>query len=269
MSDKLSSALFAGVVTHARLRPLQHRLAYRVSSLLLDLDELDDLNGRLRLFSVDRFNLFSFHSKDRSDGSGGSLRNQIERSIAAAHVAWDGGPIRLLTMPRILGWSFNPLSVFFCYRRSGEVAAILWQVDNTFGERHGYFIPVEDQQSGEIRQSCAKCFYVSPFMDMNLKYDFRVRPPGETFSIVINVSDENGVVLNAHHHGKRIELTDRALLSAFAALPLQTLSVAGGIAWEAWKIWWKGVTIRRRPRPPPKSISIVSTPLHGSRGPTE
>ena len=269
MRDKLSSALFSGVVTHARLRPRQHRLAYRVSSLLLDLDELECLNGRLRLFSVDRFNLFSFHSKDRSDGTGGNLRNQIERSMAAAGVACDGGPIKLLTMPRILGWSFNPLSVFFCYRRSGDVAAILWQVDNTFGERHGYFIPVDDQQTGEIRQSCDKCFYVSPFMDMNLKYEFRVRPPGEAFSIVINASDENGVVLNAHHHGKRVELTDRALLAAFAALPLQTLSVAGGIGWEAWKIWWKGVKVRRRPCPPLQGISIVSTASHGSRGTTE
>ena len=269
MSNNLGSALFSGVVTHARLRPRQHRLAYRVSSLLLDLDELDGLDRRLRLFSVDRFNLFSFYSKDRSDGSGGSLRNQIERSMAAAHVAWDGGPIRLLTMPRILGWSFNPLSVFFCYRRSGEVAAILWQVDNTFGERHGYFIPVSDQQSGEIRQSCDKCFYVSPFMDMDLKYDFRVRPPGETFSIVINASDANGIVLNAHHRGKRVELTDRALLSVFASLPLQTLSVAGGIGWEALKIWWKGVAIRRRPSPSLQGISIVSAAAHDSRGTSE
>ena len=126
-----------------------------------------------------------------------------------------------------------------------------------------------NQQTGEIRQSCDKCFYVSPFMDMELKYEFRVRPPGETFSIIINASDATGVVLNAHHHGKRVELTDSALLRTFAALPLQTLSVAGGIGWEALKIWWKGVAIRRRPRPPLQSISIVSTASHGSRGTTE
>ena len=133
----LASALYPGAVTHHRLRPKEHRLAYRIWSMLIDLDELDQLDRSLRFFSVNRFNLFSFHARDRGDRSGRDLKAQVEEAMRAGGVEPDGGPIRLLTMPRLLGYAFNPLSIYFCHRRDGEVAAILWEVDNTFGERHG------------------------------------------------------------------------------------------------------------------------------------
>lgn len=257
MSGYLASALYAGHVTHARSRPRVHRLAYDIWSLLIDLDEVPLLASRFRLLSIDRFNLFSFHSKDRGDGSGGDLRAQVEAHMTAAGLAPDGGRILLLTMPRVLGWSFNPLSVFFCYRKSGELSAILWEVDNTFGERHGYLIPAGPAEAGgEIRQTCAKSFYVSPFMDMQLSYAFRVRPPAETFSIHIEAADENGSVLTARHLGRRHELTDRALLRAFLSVPFQTLRVLGGIHWEALKIWRKGIRLRDRPPPPEALVSF-------------
>jgi uncharacterized protein len=248
MTTLTASALFPGNVTHARLRPRAHTMAYRISSLLLDLDELDALHQKLRLFSIDRFNIFSFYSKDRGDGSGRPLREQIEGHMRSAGLIADGGPIRVLTMPRVLGWSFNPLSVFFCYRRSGEIDAVFWEVDNTFGERHGYLIPA----------TAFDGFYVSPFLDMNLVYDFRVRPPGDTFSIVIQASDAEGLMLTACHTGKRIELTDRALLQLFLTLPYLTLKVTGGIAWEALKLWSKGIAIRPRPPPPTEPVSIIT-----------
>ena len=262
MSEPLhsASALYVGPVSHARLRPQPHALTYRIFSLLLDLDELDALDRRLRLFSVGRFNLLSFYPRDRGDGSSQSLRTQVESHMRRAGLEPDGGPIRLLTMPRVLGWSFNPLSVFFCHRRSGELSAILWEVDNTFGERHGYLIPVTDTTGGEIRQTCAKSFYVSPFMDMNLGYAFRVRPPAETLSIVIEVSDAEGLMLTARQLGRRVELSDRALLGAFLRLPLQTLRVLGGIHWEALKIWLKGIGLRSRPSPPDELVSIEVQP---------
>lgn len=257
MSGPLTSALYAGHVTHARVRPRQHRLAYDIWSLLIDLDELPALARRFRLLSIDRFNLFSFNARDRGDGSGRDLRAQVEAHMAAAGLVADGGRILLLTMPRVLGWAFNPLSVFFCYRRSGEMAAILWEVDNTFGERHGYLIPAcGAEDDGELRQTCAKRFYVSPFMDMDLTYTFGVRPPGERFSIRIEAADAEGAVLIARHAGRRHELSDRALLAAFAALPLQTLRVLGAIHWEALKIWRKGVALRERPPPPATLVSI-------------
>lgn len=257
MSQPLRSALYPGTVSHHRRRPREHRLAYRIWSMLIDLDELDELDRRLKLFSVDRFNLFSFHRTDRGDGSGVDLRAQVEGAMRAAGIAPDGGAIRLFTMPRLLGWSFNPLSVFFCHRRDDSLAAILWEVDNTFGERHGYLIPVEAGASGDIRQRCAKALYVSPFMDMNLDYDFAVLPPADIFRLAIAVSDAEGVLLTAHQHARRVELDDRALLRLFFAIPLLNLRVVAGIHWEALKLWLKGVKLRPRPAPPAQAVSVV------------
>ncbi len=177
MTPPLASALFPGHVTHARFKPKSHKLAYRIYSLLLDLDELDLLHRKLRFFSVDRFNLFSFHRKDRGNGSTADLRRQIETAMIAAGIVADGGPIRLLTMPRLLGWAFNPLSLFFCYGRDMSLKAILWEVDNTFGERHSYLIPAEMCEDDEVVQRCDKAFYVSPFMDMELRLCFPRRAP--------------------------------------------------------------------------------------------
>lgn len=259
LAAPLTSGLYPGHVTHRRVRPREHRLAYDIWSMLIDLDELDALDRRLRLFSVDRFNLVSFRRADRGDGSG-ALRVRIEAEMAAAGVAPDGGPIRLLTMPRVLGRAFNPLSIFFCHRRSGEVAAILWEVDNTFGERHGYLIPVEAGADGVIRQSCDKGFYVSPFMDMALTYRFRVTPPGETFALVIEVSDAEGPVLTARHLARRIEMSDRALVRLVLASPFQALKVLAGIHWEAAKLFLGGLRLRARPAPPARLVTVVTPP---------
>jgi DUF1365 family protein len=255
-----ASGLYPGHVTHRRHKPRDHRLAYRIWSMLIDIDELDALDRRLRLFSVDRFNLVSFRRADRGDRSG-ALRGWIEAEMRAAGLVPDGGPIRLLTMPRVLGRAFNPLSIFFCHRRSGAVAAILWEVDNTFGERHGYLIPVADGgggPDGEIRQRCDKGFYVSPFLDMALTYRFRVSPPGATFSLVIDVDDADGPVLTARHHARRVEATDAALLRLVLASPFQALRVVGGIHWEALKLWLGGLRLRARPAPPAAPVTVVS-----------
>lgn len=257
MTQNFQSALFPGHVTHARLRPKVHKLAYKIYSLLLDLDELEALDVKLKLFSLDRFNLFSFYRQDRGDGSATSLRLQVERAMDVAGVTPDGGAIRLLTMPRMAGWAFNPLSVFFCYNRGGEIVAILWEVDNTFRQRHGYMIPVDDAESGRIVQSCDKAFYVSPFMDMRLRYEFEVTPPTDKLAIRINSFDDEGLLLTARHQAHRVELTDGALLRAFFAIPFLTLKVVGGIHWEALKIWLKGIGLHKRPAPPETSITSV------------
>ena len=257
MTGIFKSALFPGHVTHARLRPKEHKLAYKIYSLLLDLDELDVLHRRLRLFSVNRFNLFSFCEKDRGNGSATSLRAQIEDAMRSTGMKPDGGAIRLLTMPRILGWSFNPLSIFFCYNREDRLTAILWEVDNTFKQRHGYMIPVEAEQGERIVQTCDKAFYVSPFMDMKLRYEFEVQPPADKLAVRINTFDDEGLVLTARHLARRVELSDMALLRAFFAIPFLTLRVVGGIHWEALKIWAKGIKLRKRPSPPQDPISHI------------
>lgn len=264
------SALFHGQVTHVRSRPKRHALAYPIVSLLVDLDELDALDRGLRLFSVGRFNLLSFAPRDRGDGSATPLKAQVEAAMRAAGVEPDGGPVHLLTMPRVLGFAFNPLSVFFCHGRDGALRAILWEVDNTFGQRHGYMIPVTATEAdGSVRQSCHKAFYVSPFMDMDLRYAFRVTPPGDALAIAIDVSDRDGVVLRARHLARRVEISDGAAARAFLAFPFLALRVVAGIHWEALKIWLKGVRPRARPAPPSAPVTFVPAahPLdqeHGS-----
>ncbi|HEV7305377.1 DUF1365 domain-containing protein [Ensifer sp.] len=254
-----SSAIYVGEVMHARHRPRRHRLRYNVFSLLIDLAELEELDGGLRLFGHNRRALFSFHDGDHGDGKVGGLRNWVDAQLAEAGVDPAGLRIRLLCYPRILGYVFNPLTVYFCVTSSGEVRAILYEVCNTFNERHTYVIPVAPGQDGRIRQACAKELYVSPFVPMNCRYDFRVDPPAENVRVIINESDREGPLLRAIFSGRRVELSDRRLLSLFLGYPLMTFKVIGGIHWEALKIWTKGIPVHRhRKAEKPVAITIVS-----------
>ncbi len=137
----LASALYVGRVRHHRFRPKPHALAYRVFWMLLDLDEIDAIARGSRLFSRNRFNLYAFRDADYGDGSGRPLKAQLAEALAAAGIDWDGATARLLTMPRILGYAFNPLSTYFCYARDGELRATVYEVHNTFGETHSYVAP--------------------------------------------------------------------------------------------------------------------------------
>ena len=164
---------------HRRFRPKRHRLRYRVFWLLLDLDELESLGTRLKLLRFERPGLASFYRADHGDGSARDLRVQVEAQLAAAGIEFDGGPVRLLCMPRIFGYGFNPLSIYFCYRRDGSPAALVYQVHNTFGQRHSYAARIAAADGKTVAQEGAKTFYVSPFMAMDMRYMFRVGLPDE------------------------------------------------------------------------------------------
>lgn len=250
-----ASALYFGEVVHARLRPRRHRLRYRVFALLVDLDELKHL--RLRLLSHNRFNLFSLHDRDHGPGEAAPLRGHVERQLAAAGIPIDGGPIRLLCSPRVLGYVFNPLSLYFCHRADGTLAAVLYEVSNTFGERHSYLIPAAPAADGTVRQSCPKRFHVSPFIAMAMTYHFRLAVPAESLSLRIRETDAEGTLLAASLTGRRAALTDRTLARAFLACPLLTLKVIAGIHWEALRLWLKGVPLHDRPPPPPRPVTVI------------
>jgi DUF1365 family protein len=248
------SALYIGSVMHRRMAPRPHRLRYRAFWLLIDLDETDALD-RLRLFSRDRFNLVSFHERDHGDGKG-RLRAYVERTLTEHSVDWDGGRIALLCMPRILGYVFNPLSIYFCYRPDGSLAALLYEVRNTFGQMHSYLLPVATR-TGLVHQHCAKAFYVSPFLGMDLTYDFRVAPPSDKVSVVVSAASPRGPVLVASVVGARRRLSDRALALALLTQPLLTLKVVGAIHWEALKIWLKGIPLEPRPTAPAHPVTAM------------
>ena len=258
----LPAALVAGPVMHQRLKPLRHRLRYRVFSLLVDLDELPVLHARLRCWSLDRFNLFSLRQADHGPPGDGGLRERIDRLLGDAGFA-RGGPVQLLTMPRVLGYAFNPLSVYFCHAPGGGLQALLYEVNNTFGERHHYLIgvPAQDADATLIEQRCDKHMHVSPFLPMDMHYRFRIRPPAADgtrgLSIGVDVHDADGLVLAARYDATPRPLADRALVAALFTHPLLTLKVIAGIHWEALRLWTKGARVHRQPATPAPPLTIV------------
>ena len=262
------SALYTGVVMHQRLRPKRHRLSYRMYSLLLDLDELPALARRLRLFSLNRFNLFSLHERDYGDlanpaSAVGGLRGHVDRQLQDAGLP-AAARVCLLTMPRILGYAFNPLSVYFCHAPDGALQTLIYEVNNTFGERHSYLIPVDAgvREGERIVQRCAKRFRVSPFLAADLHYVFRIEAPrsqDNAMSIGVVANDGVGALLNARFDATRQELVDASLARVFFSHPLLTLKVVAAIHWEAIRLVLKGVRLQGRPAAPAGPLTIVKT----------
>jgi DUF1365 family protein len=224
---------------------------------LLDLDELPVLDGTLKLFSCNRFNLMDFRETDHLDGSTTVLKAQVERILIEGGFE-GGGRARLLCMPRILGSVFNPLSVYFCETAAGRLQAILYEVNNTFGQRHSYLLKAGDA-GAEVRHGTEKRFYVSPFNDLAMRYDFRVVPPGDLaderpLSVRIDVYDAVGLLMTAAFVGERQPLTDKTLTAAWLRHPLLMAKVVGAIHWEALKLWLKGM--RFIPRPPAPALPV-------------
>ncbi len=226
--------------------------------MLFDLDELPDLSARLRLFSHNRFNAFSFYDADHGDGSGQPLRPYVEGLMGQAGLSSVGGKIRLLCMPRIFGHVFNPLSIYYGYGPDGDLMAMLYEVNNTFGQRHTYLIPKDASQGELVQQSCAKDFHVSPFMDMDIVYDFRMGPPGPTIATTVNGRTGGGdPMIFASFTGRRRELSDGALLRVLLAFPFLTLGVVVAIHWEAVKMLAKGLRLRAGPPAPRAGVTLV------------
>jgi DUF1365 family protein len=255
--SNFASGLYFGEVVHQRFAPRRHRLRYRMFQGLFDLDELPSLGRKLRFFSHNRGNVFSFYDSDHGGATGGSLRSYIEDLLSQAGLRADGGRIALLCMPRILGFVFNPLSIFYCYGDHGKLISIVYEVNNTFGQRHSYLIPVDSPDYDGVCQACKKDFYVSPFMDMEMTYKFRLSLPGTTLTTSIDGSHASGApLIFASFTGVRRRFSDGTLLSALVTYPFLTLGVVVAIHWEAVRLLAKGLRLRRRPTPP-QSVTIV------------
>jgi DUF1365 family protein len=233
-----NSAIYEGFVMHRRLRPRHHAFKYRVFCLLLDLDELEGLDRRSRLFRWNRRGLLSFQDRDHGAGQG-DLRAWLDGKLAAAGIVADG-PRRVLCYPRLFGYVFNPISVWFCHRAGGGLAAIVYEVHNTYDERHSYVLRVGNDDA-VVRQQAAKAFYVSPFLSMDCAYNFRIRPPGEDVMVAINETEAGQPILTATFSGKRKPLTDTALLGVLLRHPLMTVKIIAAIHYEAVRLMWKGV----------------------------
>lgn len=236
-----ASALYFGSVMHRRVKPREHTLRYSVFSMLVDLDELPALSNRLRLFGHNRAAVFGFYDRDHGDGVAGGLRHWVESRLAAADCSLDGGSIKLLCYPRIFGYAFNPLSVYYCFDRDGRLAVLLYEVCNTFGERHTYVIPAAAGEDEVLRHQCAKEMYVSPFIPMACHYKFAMTMPDQTLSVTIDEHDEEGRLLVASFKARRKPISDAMLAQALVRFPLMTLKVTAAIHWQALKLWLKGI----------------------------
>ena len=244
-----AASLYVGNVMHARLKPMGHRFSYRVMSLLIDLDRLDEANAQSKLFGVNCAALYSFRESDHGDRDGSSLRAYVQREAAAKGIDLSGGRVQLLCYPRLLGYTFNPLSVYFCTRADGELALLIYEVRNTFGDIHSYVMPVQpgETSAAGIRQEQDKLFYVSPFIDMAMRYYFRVSPPGDDVKLRILETDADGPLLAATFNGDHRPLNGPTLAAMFAALPMVTFKIIAAIHWEALRLWIKGATFVPRP----------------------
>ncbi|MGB0664002.1 MAG: DUF1365 domain-containing protein [Pontibacterium sp.] len=256
--EELNSRLYWGQVMHHRFGDKPHRFIYQVFSALIDLDELSQLN-RVKGFSVNRFNLFSFYEKDYGNGRDhhSSLKQNIEQLLASQGLEEASHHIKLLCYPRILGFVFNPLSVYFCHDAQQRLKAVVYEVSNTFGERHSYVFAV-DGTSNVLRHSCPKLFFVSPFMQQEADYHFRIQPPADKVAVCIRETGPQGALLNASFTGKAKAFTGKQLLASFVKYPLMTLKVFSGIHWEAFHLWRKGYTLYKHSRKTTPAITLMS-----------
>ena len=255
MTEKMKSCLYSGAVIHRRLGNHSHYLKYRVFSFLIDLDELSQLDKQLSLFAWNRWNAISFWEKDYGDGSGQPLKDYALSLCDKAGCKADLQRVEILCYPRLWGYTFNPLSIYFCYDRDDRLSSIIYEVTNTYGERHSYILPQNADQFPQHR--CAKKLYVSPFLPMEAEYQFRIVKPDDKVSVAIRQKSSNGDGLNAVFAGKRQSITDSALAWNIIKNPAMTQKVMVGIHWEAIKLWKKSLPIFRHTPTQTNSHTII------------
>ena len=236
----INSAIYNGQVIHKRYKPKVHYFKYKVFSLLIDLTELEILDKKVYFFSYNKFNLISFHEKDHGERDGSSLKLWVQKNLEKNNIQDKDIKIKILCYPRIFGFVFNPLSVFYVYNLEDQLISILYEVKNTFGEQHTYIFKVL-KDTILIQNNCSKKFHVSPFIEMNCNYFFRILNPGEKLSVIIDQYDQEGKILFASQDGKRSDLTSENLMNSYLKHPLMTFKIISAIHFEAFKLWIKGI----------------------------
>lgn len=242
-----SDCLYIGTVFHKRYAPKTHELKYNVFTVFADLDQLDNIAKKNLFFSFNGFNLVSFNETDYGDPNASKsigLKERLlallgENDIDASKVK----TIKVLAYPRVLGFAFNPLTVFYCYGTEGKNIAIIYEVRNTFSERHNYIYAVPENATFKDTHSAQKCFHVSPFFDQKGTYQFSLVQPGKKVAVTIDYKHLEQPRLKACFSGRQKEINDKILLKLSLIMPFMTLKVVGGILFEAMKLKFKGLKI--------------------------
>ena len=235
----MTSSIYNGTVIHKRFKPKIHFFKYRVFSLLIDLSELKILDQKISFFSYNSFNLISFFDKDHGDRDGSSLIEWVKKNLKENKIISENIKIKLLCYPRIFGYVFNPLSVFYVYDKNEELISILYEVKNTFGEQHTYIFKVENNNL--LQHNCEKKFHVSPFIEMDCNYFFRILKPTEKISVIIDQYQSNEKILYASQDGIRRDFTSSELIRSYLKHPLMTFKIIIAKHFEAFNLWTKGI----------------------------
>jgi len=248
--SSFTSCIYSGFVTHERFKPKKHFFRYNTFSLLVDLNEIENIEKKIKFFSYNKLNILSFHNIDHGSRDGSSLTDWVKKVLKKSKINLKLGKIQLLCYPRFFGYVFNPLSIFYCYDKNLKLKAILYEVKNTFNEQHTYVFRCTSS-SNLILHKCDKKFYVSPFIEMKTFYNFRLLTPGKKLNILIRQNDSEGLLLIARQVGKRLDLTSKNLFFQFLKHPLMSIKVILAIHFEAFRLWSKGIkhvkkTIKKR-----------------------
>ena len=236
-----NSKIYTGKVIHKRFKPKEHYFKYNVFSLLIDLNELEVINKYIKVFSYNKFNIISFYDKDHGDRDGSSIKLWVKKNLRNIGIMTEDISIKLLCYPRIFGYVFNPLSIYFIYNKNTELISIFYEVKNTFGEQHTYIFKAQDEKT--VQNKCKKKFYVSPFIEMDCEYHFKTLNPREQLSVVINQNDKDGKLLFASQDGISKNFNNKNLILSYLTHPLMTFKIIGAIHYEAFKLWAKRIKL--------------------------
>jgi DUF1365 family protein len=252
------SCLYTGHLAHHRRAPVEHSFRYPMAVFCLDLDELEDLQRRVRGFGVNRRNLVSFLDHDHLDGSSGATKAKVLRLLAARGIELEGGKVLLLTQCRIFGYVFNPVSFYYCFDSTDQLRSVVAEVNNTFGERYIYVLaeeerlPQERTTAGRASYEARKVMHVSPFVSMDATYEFHFAPVEARLSVLMHEHERGRRIFDAHLWGRRLPLTSGAIVSLLLRYPLLTSRVIAAIHWQALRLYMKGVPFHRQPQPTPQ-----------------
>jgi DUF1365 family protein len=242
----VNSCFYECDVFHRRLRPKQHEFLYRVFYFYLDLGELEEAERKLKIFGVNRPNVYSLRDGDHFQYDEGSkplpIADNVRRFLAHSGCPLeDGGSICMLCFPRMLGYVFNPVTIYFCFRPDGTPHASVVEVGNTFRELKPYLVPRAGNGTGDFEVRVPKHYYVSPFSPVDLEFHFRLHLPDERLRVFIDSNDVKGKVLVSTLTGGRRDMTFGNLAWFTAKFPFITLKVIALIHWHAFRLWLKRV----------------------------
>ncbi len=227
------SCIYTGKVVHKRFKPKEHFFKYKVFSILLDLNEIKFISKNINFFSYNKFNLMSFYDKDHGPRDGSSLTDWVKLNLKSVGINNEEIKIKILCYPRILGYVFNPLSIFFVYNSKSKLIS------------HTYVFKV-DEKSELLKNNCEKKFFVSPFMDLESEYYFKVLNPDKSLSIIIDQRDKSGKLLFASQDGVRSNLNSKNLIFSYLKHPLMTFKIISAIHFEALRLWLKGIKLVKK-----------------------